>query len=445
MSNNLAGGNAEKLSEYLLFINSLDLKTNMIEIVDIQEHAPDCLAGWTGIRSIIASSDRQEIYEIDIRLAWSSQIFKQHLYDYGWNQSILLGGNDRQQQPRHKLIIYLCNPTTSLVDSRQYHTVADDFKIGSYWRSISHLYLRLPCQHPFELPDLPAVSISKYSNLDIHPPLSTVTNSQKSLKEGGLRTKNITRNSTINRPLISVITVVFNGEVKLAQTIQSVINQNCDNFEYIIIDGGSTDKTVDIIHQYEDQIDYWISESDMGIYDAMNKGIEIATGQWLNFMNCGDLFYNHQSLNQIPLKPDVDFYYSDAILYDSQGSIELWTCSQARKLLIHQSIVYAKNLHSTYKYLVHPTLTVSDYFFFRKNDAKNWVKLDIPLAIYNTEGSSGGGSKSFIQKLFVNFMSGDISEFQMSLLIMAKIVRSPLRMIRVMLLKLGILSSARRF
>jgi len=100
-------------------------------------------------------------------------------------------------------------------------------------------------------------------------------------------------------PLISIITVVYNGEKHLEETIQSVINQNYPNVEYIIIDGGSTDGTLDIIKKYEHVIDYWVSEPDKGIYDAMNKGIDVATGNWINFMNAGDKFANKFVLSKI--------------------------------------------------------------------------------------------------------------------------------------------------
>jgi glycosyltransferase involved in cell wall biosynthesis len=108
--------------------------------------------------------------------------------------------------------------------------------------------------------------------------------------EGGLRTKGYFKQSLPDKPLISVITVVFNGEPNLEETIQSVINQTYDNVEYIIIDGGSTDGTVDIIRKYEGQIDYWVSERDEGIYDAMNKGWLLATcDAFILFINNGDL------------------------------------------------------------------------------------------------------------------------------------------------------------
>jgi hypothetical protein len=416
-----------KISEYILFLNSLNLKTKIVDIVSIHEASEDCLMDWIGIKSIVCMNDRQELYDIDIRFAWGDQIFKQHLYDFGWNQSNLLCSKERRHKSRRKLIIYLCAPSTTLVESME-RSVPAEFIIGKYWKSIDRFYLLLPLQHPFDIPDFVDTQTSKYSLSDFDLP--TVVRSKRGILEGGLRTKGIDRSGTIDRPLISVITVVFNGEKNLEQTIQSVINQDCQNFEYIIIDGGSTDRSTDIIKKYESQIDYWKSEKDMGLYDAMNQGIDLASGQWLNFMNCGDFFYSHQSLSRIPLKPNVDFYYSDTILYDGRGKIELRICAKEKQDVIHQSIVYGKHLHSNYKYLVHDKLSISDYFFFRKNDSKNWQKLDLPLSIYNTEGLSGTNPKGFIQRLFVEFMAGDITEFQMSLLIMAKVLRTPLRIIR---------------
>lgn len=92
--------------------------------------------------------------------------------------------------------------------------------------------------------------------------------------------------------LVTIVTVTYNAGDFLEQTFLSVINQNYKNIEYIIIDGGSTDNTIDIIKRYEDHLDYWISEPDDGIYFAMNKAIEKATGKWINFMNAGDTFFD---------------------------------------------------------------------------------------------------------------------------------------------------------
>lgn len=91
-------------------------------------------------------------------------------------------------------------------------------------------------------------------------------------------------------PLVSVVTIVFNGRKELEPTILSTLNQSYKTFEYIIIDGGSTDGTLDIIHNYHRSIDYWVSEADQGIYDAMNKGLSISRGKWIYYLNCGDTF-----------------------------------------------------------------------------------------------------------------------------------------------------------
>ncbi|HET7834030.1 MAG TPA: glycosyltransferase family 2 protein [Gallionella sp.] len=108
-----------------------------------------------------------------------------------------------------------------------------------------------------------------------------------------------------NKPLLTVITVVFNGAATLEQTICSVIEQTYANIEYIVIDGGSTDATLDIIRKYGDKIDYWVSEKDAGIYDAMNKGIALATGDYIGMLNSDDFFSNPEVLEKIAARLDV--------------------------------------------------------------------------------------------------------------------------------------------
>ncbi len=98
---------------------------------------------------------------------------------------------------------------------------------------------------------------------------------------------------------ISIITINYNNFVGLENTILSVLNLNYPNIEFIIIDGGSTDQSVEIIKKYKDKISYWVSEKDNGVFDAMNKGIKIASGNWAIFMNSGDTFVNNEVLSQI--------------------------------------------------------------------------------------------------------------------------------------------------
>ena len=130
--------------------------------------------------------------------------------------------------------------------------------------------------------------------------------------EGGLRTKGCFKKTYEHKPLVSIITAVYNGEMFLEDTIQSVINQTYDNVEYIIIDGGSNDRTLDIITKYEQYIDYWISEEDKSMYDAMNKGIFLALGDIVGIVNADDYLYRG-SLEKIQLgfSDDVMFVYAN--------------------------------------------------------------------------------------------------------------------------------------
>lgn len=109
--------------------------------------------------------------------------------------------------------------------------------------------------------------------------------------QGGLKTKGIIKNNTEDKPLISVITVVLNGEKYLEESILSVVKQTYNNIEYIIIDGGSTDRSINIIRKYEHLIDYWISEKDNGLYNAMNKGITLSKGELIGFVGSDDYLY----------------------------------------------------------------------------------------------------------------------------------------------------------
>lgn len=124
-----------------------------------------------------------------------------------------------------------------------------------------------------------------------------------------------------NKPLISIITIVYNNVANIERTILSVINQTYKNIEYIVIDGGSTDGTVDIIKRYSGHFLYWVSEPDKGIYNAMNKGIEKATGKYVLFLNSGDNFCEDESLDKIVLRCDnYDIVYNDLNIIDKEHS-----------------------------------------------------------------------------------------------------------------------------
>jgi glycosyltransferase involved in cell wall biosynthesis len=122
-------------------------------------------------------------------------------------------------------------------------------------------------------------------------------------------------------PIFSIITVVYNGESLIDLTIQSVSNQTFTNYEYIIIDGSSKDNTLEIIKQNAKKYPLsisWISEKDKGLYDAMNKGLRMAKGDFVLFMNAGDCFFDHEVLAKIASKitPQTDVLYGETMLVD---------------------------------------------------------------------------------------------------------------------------------
>lgn len=123
-------------------------------------------------------------------------------------------------------------------------------------------------------------------------------------------------------PTVSIITITYNAERFLERTIQSVIAQQATDVEYIIVDGASKDQTLRIIRQYEAHISYWQSEPDRGLYDAMNKGLQRATGEYVWFMNAGDELHDAQTLSRLLTAirtTQADVYYSDALFVSDTG------------------------------------------------------------------------------------------------------------------------------
>lgn len=102
----------------------------------------------------------------------------------------------------------------------------------------------------------------------------------------------------------SIITVNYNNREGLIKTINSVIRQTCSDYEFIIIDGGSNDGSVEVIKQFSNKIAYWVSEKDNGIYNGMNKGIAKAQGTYINFMNSGDIFFSNKTLEMVSSQMD---------------------------------------------------------------------------------------------------------------------------------------------
>lgn len=205
-----------------------------------------------------------------------------------------------------------------------------------------------------------------------------------------------------NNPLFSVITVSFNSVATIEKTILSVLNQTYKNIEYIIIDGGSTDGTVDIIRKYNDRISYWVSEKDNGIYDAMNKGIDVAKGTYLNFMNSDDYFFNKDVTNEIVpfLKNKDDIIYGNVevrykdfkIIKKEPDPKYLWMGP-----VNHQSSFIKNETMNIYKYNIANKI-VADYEFFLNVYYKGGkiLKIDKTIASFSNDGVSSKNDQQVI-------------------------------------------------
>lgn len=212
---------------------------------------------------------------------------------------------------------------------------------------------------------------------------------------GGLRTKEYFKKSHKGKPLISVVTVVYNGEKYLEQTIKSVLNQDYDNVEYIVIDGGSTDKTLDIIKKYDHAIDYWVSEPDSGIYNAMNKGISLCTGDYVAFLNADDWYVDgivHSVF--LALKDgDVDYVFGNVNILRG----------------VNESRIFYPRL-SEYKFkmpLPHPSLFIRKKFLTLLGFNESYKAIadyDFILKIIRMDLSS-----RYMDRVFVNFRAGGVS------------------------------------
>ena len=140
------------------------------------------------------------------------------------------------------------------------------------------------------------------------------------------------------RKTFSIITVAYNAENIIEKTIKSVVSQKYDDFEYIVIDGGSLDNTMSIIDKYRSCISLIVSEKDKGIYDAMNKAIGLASGRYINFMNCGDGFVDENVLQHVSLNiadsPDV--IYGNTIFKTSMGDFLSCPSNDVKKSILNE-------------------------------------------------------------------------------------------------------------
>lgn len=213
---------------------------------------------------------------------------------------------------------------------------------------------------------------------------------------------------------ISIITVCYNSSKTIERTFKSIKDQTYKDIEYIVVDGGSKDKTLNIVKQYEDLIDEWISESDKGLYDAMNKGIKMATGDIIGILNSDDILYDNHVLENIASfhkTNDIDASVGDIIQFNEEGkTIRKYSAAnwKPQKLKIgfmppHPAIFFRRNLFEKLGYYHLDFIIGADYelivrFFLKHNITWKYSGLVTTKMLLGGLSSSGLKSYRLISK-----------------------------------------------
>jgi glycosyltransferase involved in cell wall biosynthesis len=213
------------------------------------------------------------------------------------------------------------------------------------------------------------------------------------------------------KPTLSVITVVYNNVHDIELTMLSVLNQTYPNIEYIVIDGASTDGTFDVIKKYESRISKLISEKDKGIYDAMNKGLALATGDYVLFMNSGDEVYAPDTVTTIfATSPDADIYYGETeMINDARESLGrrrhkapetfTWRSFKYGMNVSHQAIYIRRSLLQLYSSQYQLSADI-DWILHAAKKAKKIVNVHRYVAKYLVGGVSKAKHKQSLIERF---------------------------------------------
>ncbi len=199
----------------------------------------------------------------------------------------------------------------------------------------------------------------------------------------------------MTQPKITVVTVCFNALKALKQTMKSVFEQTYKNTEYIIIDGASTDGTVDYLKQNETEGTLrWVSEPDKGIYDAMNKGAAMATGEYIIFMNAGDTFVDKDVISRVFSSPcEADVIYGDVVKSAADGSDIVKPAEKPhnshRMYFCHQSAFTRRECLLEYPFDLKHRMS-ADFKQFKQlyKAGKTFERVDLPIARFDTNGVS---------------------------------------------------------
>lgn len=214
----------------------------------------------------------------------------------------------------------------------------------------------------------------------------------------------------MNSIKLTIITVSYNAVNTIEQTISSVVNQSYPNIEYIIIDGGSTDGTVDIIKKYKDKIAYWISEPDDGIYGAMNKGIKVATGDYIQIIGADDCLLSDSVIDMVArdiIAKKADIYSYGILCVDEQKHKEKYVGNKhARKnpknyaMVPHGGMIVRRELYLNNLFDIGYKISADYKFFLQcyKNPDITFAYYDAPIIFFSLSGVSATSQKYSIEE-----------------------------------------------
>ena len=236
-------------------------------------------------------------------------------------------------------------------------------------------------------------------------------------QEGGQRISGTYQlQSSAEKPVVSVITVVYNSEKLLERTIQNILSQTYQNIELIIVDGGSKDGTLDIIKKYNDKISYWVSEKDNGLYDAMDKGLQLASGDYVWYINSGDLIFDDTTTEKIFANNPTyaDIYYGDTLYVNvnyepiglrnditnkklpAQLSVDSF---QYGMVICHQAFIMKRSIAARYD-LQYKYVADYDWEIACTKNAKTAIHTNQVLAKFLTEGFSTKHRKASVKEKY---------------------------------------------
>ena len=195
---------------------------------------------------------------------------------------------------------------------------------------------------------------------------------------------------------VTVVTVVFNAAALLEPTLQSVAAQSHDDIEYLVIDGGSTDGTLDIVERYRHALTRCLSEPDNGIYDAMNKAVALAEGEWIIFMNAGDRFYDDTTVERVlaAAPADAEILYGDTCFYSETGKEELIAPLPVESLWQYMVFNHNSSFSRTALLKAHPfnpcyrVVADAEFFLHCYKEGRRFHYLEFPVNYYLRDGFS---------------------------------------------------------